>query len=528
MRVAKRLPDDVRLWVVGAALLVSLLAINGWAYQPRVSFSPYSWSYYELSQTFGGDLLRISTQRQYSWVSEYNVSFPPLWPAAIAATDAATGLGPASGILLNYAITGLIWVLLAFVLAAVVPSGVVAHPALAAAALMGCVVFAPGYMAEVVAARSIPLALVFWLVLLLALLKALRKSGPSRRDFAQGCLMGAAAGLGFLTRFDFLLPGGALLLVLAGLAWSDGRRRLLGGYSLVVLGLVGVWSAYSLVHFGVFLASDNARAVTSASPVFIDDFHPGAIPTLFDDPARWMRTLLGKLALVGSSFAATLVRAPGPLLAVPALFLGVRWFRGQRRSSSGLLLVIAAALIAAHFGTIVLSGYGDRRYWIPESTIGGILAWVMISRLAGEWSLTRRRWVTVAILAYLALFTHTVVRSGLALPRNPEEMAVDPRTADLPTCLPADARTLLLTGGRREFGWIPYRLGAETGLRLFVQPTNFETLPTEALREFVRRFQVTHVVSLDAASMNRLVEAVPTDAFAGCRLEVVKVLSGPA
>ena len=150
MRVVDGVADDVRLWLVGGALLVSLVAVNGWAYQPRVPFSPDSWSYYELSQTFGGDLLRISTQRQYSWVSEYNVSFPPLWPAAIAATDAASGLGPASDILLNYAITGLIWVLLAFVLAAVVPSGVVAHPALAAAALMGCVVFAPGYMAEVV------------------------------------------------------------------------------------------------------------------------------------------------------------------------------------------------------------------------------------------------------------------------------------------------------------------------------------------------------------------------------------------
>ena len=185
MRVAERVADNVRLWVVGGVLLASLLAINGWAHQPRVPFSPDSWSYYELSQTFGGDLLRISTQRQYSWVSEYNVSFPPLWPAAIAATDAATGLGPASGIFLNYAITGLIWVLLAFVLAAVVPSGVVAHPALAAAALMGCVVFAPGYMAEVVAALSIPLALVFWLVLLLVLLKALHKSGPSRHDFVR-------------------------------------------------------------------------------------------------------------------------------------------------------------------------------------------------------------------------------------------------------------------------------------------------------------------------------------------------------
>ena len=152
----------------------------------------------------------------------------------------------------------------------------------------------------------------------------------------------------------------------------------------------------------------------------------------------------------------------------------------------------------------------------------------MVPLLGAGQSLARRRWVTVAILAYLALFTHTVVRRGLAVPFNPEEMRVDPRTADLPTCLPADARTLLLTGGRKEFGWIPYRLGAETGLRLFVQPTNFETLPTEALREFVRRFQVTHVVSLDAASMNRLVEAVPTDAFAGCRLEAVKVLSGPA
>ena len=107
-------------------------------------------------------------------------------------------------------------------------------------------------------------------------------------------------------------------------------------------------------------------------------------------------------------------------------------------------------------------------------------------------------------------------------------MAVDPRTADLPTCLPADARTLLLTGSGRGFDWIPYRLGAETGLRLFVQPTNFESLTTEALREFVRRFQVTHVVSLDAASMNRLVVAVPTNAFAGCRLEAVKELSGPA
>lgn len=355
-----------------AGLVAALALIVGHVVTERrlEAYSPDSWAYVELARTvFEGELFRVQGVRQFQVDSDFSTSFPPLYPLVMALTDAALGVGPRVGFVLNH-------LLLVAILAGL--AGLarrVLGDTLPGSLCFVLLIVQRGLREEVASGRAIPLSLVF----LLALLHLLMRADPRRLRTA--ALAALAAGAWTLTRFDFALAAVALGFVVAWRA-TTARRRL---QSLVVYGATlaatfSPWVVYSVARFGRPWISDNSRTVLCVETPFVADYipHPELLPTLFTEPGDW---LLAKLALavqvLDSMREAALGTALPALLGLLAVALVARRRAVLAPEAAGALerglgqVVASPALrgwaglalvfVVLH-GSIALTGYTDARY----------------------------------------------------------------------------------------------------------------------------------------------------------------------
>ena len=209
-----------------------------------------NWNLWELSLGLTQDFYHVWNLRFFATEAGSSISYPPLYPALIAVTDAVTGLGPASGTLVNYACVA------AF---AGVNMAIGWHIAgsraagLLIAAAMLC--FLP-FGTEIVGARSHPVAL-----LILALIGLVVIRSPI--TVATASLVGFLAGLGMMARFDFLLPS----LILGGLIllWS---RRVAPPLAYGLGALIGAspWIIHSWSAYHTPYASDSRWSAMAKQP----------------------------------------------------------------------------------------------------------------------------------------------------------------------------------------------------------------------------------------------------------------------
>ena len=265
--------------------------VFGWVavWHHRGEFSPDSYSYYDISRTFGTEFGRISTIRQYVTKSDYNCSFPYVWPFLIFLTDTLTGLGMASGTVLNC---------LLMLLTAVSFCAVSRHfsGSLLCGAVTAFLLFCnAGYLEEAYAGRSIPLAI---LLTTGAVSFSCEFFLTKPKKYSTVILIGMLAGLNAMTRFDeisiltFLVP-------VVFLSAESGKRLksvLLYGISAGVF--LFPWCVYCMKHFGTPYFSDNNGTiwqVTAQVPSYV--FLPEApVQTFWNAPAVWCRQMLQNTA----------------------------------------------------------------------------------------------------------------------------------------------------------------------------------------------------------------------------------------
>jgi hypothetical protein len=298
-------------------------------------------------------------------------SFPPLWPIAAGLANRLSGLGIGAGLALNliilaglfqvhYALVrrlgGRAWPLLFLWL----PLFVVTNAG------------ADSFAAEVVSARTIPLAA---LLALSAMLLACTVPRGLRRDLG----IGAVLGLLYLTRFDaaFFCVG-----MLVALATRDVRGAARSALAFTLA--LAPWALRNLVVFGNPFASDNAITALSTYPSIVQICWFDQLPLWSDDPGLWMRQrfeYLGRNALV-------LTRSITPAGALVALALSF-WGLRSRVVASRVKLFIALALlwIATNLLAVSLTPYSNARYFSISTLLVVLSGLLVVTSELRRWSM---------------------------------------------------------------------------------------------------------------------------------------------
>lgn len=337
------------------------------------AFSPDSFSYYLLSQSFSEQFGLVGTIRQYAVPSDYNMSFPYFYPFACFLLQKVTGLSMHAGAVANLVFAGLtVFVLMDISLhycGRAWPGQTVA------AFLLSCT----EYQIEVNSARAIPLALLLSLLVWHAIAN-LFSDGNKKAAL----LAGVAAGALTVTRFDglALLVFGGLMIVLC----RKGRGRALLGYVAAAAVPMLPWAVYSMRHFGVLWATDNAGTafrVETVIPTAV--FLPGeTVQTLFNAPGEWFEALWQKISRVVDGLLAC-----SPSLTVlgagACIGLAVVVFKRRRELTAvekRMLWALGALVVfyGAKTGVYALVGYGDYRYHIETMCV--VTVWTLIVLVA--------------------------------------------------------------------------------------------------------------------------------------------------
>lgn len=348
--------------VLGALLTVGIFYITVATFENLGTFTPDSFSYYEIAQSFGNDFGKINTIRQYVKISEYNLSFPYFYPLLLFVVDKITQLGHYSGVLLN--------LLMCYITVAVLLWASKKYfGSRWAGAICGIILlFNPYYLDEVSAARSIPVAILCAIVTFLLLLQQYLFPNSCRM-----CLFwaGVTAGISAVTRFDNL----ALVLYCLMLTALIERKKLLSGsikYGIGMLIPTIPWAAYSLKYFKSVWISDNMGTlflVDTVNPSYVQV--PGDTQkTLFNAPKEWFFALLNKISMVWTQFLNTSFSGKyviiGALIIIAALLLARRKLFIKDEKNAKILAAGLAVFVYYGLKTFeyMLVGYGDRRYHV--------------------------------------------------------------------------------------------------------------------------------------------------------------------
>ena len=299
------------------------------------------------------------TIRQFSFEPPYGASFPPLLPLLIALWNGVAHSGVYAGMWINLIVAlGTFVALLALSrrLAASDAPGI-----LATAALLGN----PWYLDEVMAGRAIPIAILLLTLLLLLLHRMLTADSRPARI---AVLAGLVAGMIFEARFDFLLPAIVIGVALPGR--TRGRLSATVAYFAGLAAAVSPWMIYSLVRFGVPLASDNARTVTAVGHLFVMQYVPfeGSIATLRNAPFEWIASKIYGAWPTAEALAIAVGASAIPALA--GMWAATRSGAQNPPRATAMVLVLLWLALAVQFAMTALTGYPDIRYWIAICTFG--------------------------------------------------------------------------------------------------------------------------------------------------------------
>ncbi len=478
------------------AMCLSVIAVVALAGFCTPSFAPDSWSLFELSNHVFDDFYRVNTVRQFQFDSLYGVSFPPLYPVLLAMARQVFDAGIYTGVFLNVGIAVLtLWQFKRLAI-------VIGLPTWAGNAWMLLLLANSDYDSELVSAGTFPLAVMLMIVLLRRFIEADR-SEPANRA-SSTLTMGIVAGLLCLTRFDFLLVAIALGLI-AWLILGDWSVKRGFIYYAALAVVLSPWCWYSLSHFDKPFVSDNSRTVLTAERTYVMDYFDAdnPPPTVFNQPIIWAKTLVVKRLPPVIGAALSMLFNYFPIMLLGGMLLGLALGRdraGQlfRRDRTTTLLIWFGVALGAQLLAVSLTGYRDRRYFIPLVCYGTIVAIYFILRhhtVADRLPVIRRWALPLLTLLTIGHYVREVDFKPVLANFPPR---FDPRLTNaaqyqaLTQHLDANSpqpRLLVLPGNLE-----PFRFGALTGYITIPAPSN---LSGDNVRSFINRYGVTHLLDAD-------------------------------
>lgn len=319
----------------------------GAGYQINLTkYSPDSWAYFELSKTiFNENFYKFNTFRSYFSV-EHSTSFPFGWPIIIALTSIVVGVDP-----LNAAYINIVLATTSIVIIFRIGKNL-SFPLISSFLICSALLFYRPYADEVFSGRSMPLAiLVFLIAFYLYQRNAL---------FLAGLFIGFSA----LVRFDFLVYAIIFQLIIFSMVRLEVKK-----YFLLVFGfLIGIlpWVLYSYVKFEKFWVSDNSWVAISALPAFVLDYPAAPVVSAFNDPSAWLGRVLGNLIPLLKSIIKSAIYFPAFAVIVCFAFINFSRINFELRKKA------IAFLFSGILGVVpyMLTGYFDSRYFALIFLIG--------------------------------------------------------------------------------------------------------------------------------------------------------------
>lgn len=354
-----------------AIMLIGLILGIMAVYRHLGEFSPDSYSYYDISRTFFSDFGHVNTIRQYVVKSEYNCSFPYVFPFLIYLVDKITNLRIYSSVVVNIFIMSLTAVLFLYW------SNRFAKNWICGGITAALLMTNSAYLEEVYAGRSIPLAILLLFAVVALLFEIFQRK--SSFYYMNIILTGLLAGLSAMTRFDEISLVMFLIPVLLYLAPKEKKIKTLLIY-LLFAGVAFVpWCIYCLKHFNTLYFTDNNGTIWNISAevpsyVYLPD---EKILTFWNSSGLWIKTLWHNLR---DTFlcAEPVFR---PLIQVVLLFFLIdlcKKAKKQKNIQTGQfladifkinklnyqLIIISGVYLIAKFFVYAVVGYVIQRYYI--------------------------------------------------------------------------------------------------------------------------------------------------------------------
>ena len=465
IRLASSRDGKVSAILVGVGLCI--VAIYG--LQNLGHYSPDSLYVAKLAQSFGQEPGRVSIIRQYVVHTEYNVSFPYLYPLLMYIADVCTSLGKYAGILVNLIAMSLTGV--GFLVFAKKYSGYILPGAVAFLLLT----MNKEYLEEVFAIRSIPLALLCSFAAIATVVCQFVHRAESRGYVAMA-VAGALAGAATMVRFDEVTLF-AFLGVL--ILWMQKDRRIasMGIYAASALILLLPWMIYSYRVNGSLWITDNAGTMFLVHPAVPNRIDLGDTPSLWNAPGAWTIALLQKSGAILWSFVKC---SPCAILCIVASAVALRKTKDEVSVHERRIVIAVSIFYFLKTCMYILVGYKDVRYHIESTVIPALVLMILAIRHREGWKTCRPYRVIrgVVLTGLLACSLWPFVASMIGFIRSPlrqtihDGTVVPPQIKQMDGELSAlgignDVGILMLNRGNRYGG---HFIGGWTDRKIFVEP----------------------------------------------------------
>ncbi|MCL2364494.1 MAG: hypothetical protein FWC71_07525 [Defluviitaleaceae bacterium] len=455
-------------------LFIQFVAMGGTRY------SADSWGLYDISLRLFRDFGSITAVRQHVIFTDYNISFPYFMPMLMAVVNSLAGFSIFSGSIVNFIVA---LASIYFMIAISVRWVQSPLPGLIVAFMM---MTNREYMDELFAARSVPMALLFALLVLYNIIPLFNAASPLQTK-KHLFFAGLFAGIGMVVRFDFLAISGLLGVILV-IVYIKKLHRTVPFYVLGLLVFTLPWLIYSVAQFDMLWISDNSGTLFEVSPliptrVYLPD---EIVPTLFTDWRLWAthRVRVVTWELNGFFYMLTRPTEIFALLGIIALHLISKRKNANEEGASGIpqsvKMIGLGMLIIYSSKTLIfiLTGFVQRRY--HAGTILIVLLYL----------LCRYRSVIVNRKIWIG-FASAIIFAVAAFNLQPAIIDARPRML-LPminiAAIEPDAGTLRIRDTLMEYGgfensrdvrllttdyvpW-PYRFGPSTGIMVIASPDN--------------------------------------------------------
>jgi hypothetical protein len=369
-------------------------------------FSPDSFSLYDMSRSIFTDFGYVSTVRQYIHFSHYGISFPYLLPALINCFDLLTGFSMYSGSFINL-----------FASIILISCLVKISKKLSASAIPGVIIAlslfsGKQYLEELMAGRAVPVALLFVLLALNAVIDAFGKAKESAARTKYVLLAGLFLGAGMVVRFDCMLAAGITGLIMMIISIKKRSIKIVLFYALGLLIFTSPWIIYSLVRFHSPWISDNSGTALMVN-VYIPQWFvlPNEeVPNAFNHTDEWLIRLQNSFtSIMGGIFSEVMqARCILPLgIAAWGICFGGKAPSSVSKKDTFMRWLLGSALIIYTLKTlaIIAVGYTDQRYHVETLAVILLLVLCVACRATAD----KKPWrYFAAVFAVIMVFSSMI------------------------------------------------------------------------------------------------------------------------
>ncbi len=353
---------------ISACIPLVMLAVLSTEHISKPLGEGEQWFFFELSRNIFTDFYHVKEVTQFQVVSEYYMGLAPLLPALIAIFNLVFDQGVYGGLFINCFASAMTFFMLIKI------SSLLFQDKFYGILIYFLLISRRPYWFEISTGLTYPVFILI-VVTLLYLIINVNNDGFSYKHTA---LIGVMSGLATMQRFDFLLAGMIVGIVMftqnikfnirefkfSSLNFSKSIT-----YYVFYFITISPWIIHSYVRFGKFFTSDNSASVFSVGFIHPLSFISEPYLTIFDAPFQWLDLMLRRIHFVCISTVSELSMITIPFFIIflcailYSLYNGLQIMELSDKSKQHLIKLLKYGLVlGGQFTAIALSGLYYPKY----------------------------------------------------------------------------------------------------------------------------------------------------------------------